>query len=125
MGLQAMVDDLAKPEHFHFCRCFLATMKQFIPSGFDWIDLEGANVDVFQGLMTLYCHDRRLFWTKRGWLGLGPRCIRTDDLLAVLYSRPMPCVLRPAGEGNSCLWESVVCLPLRGARCTPLLEQTG
>lgn len=100
MGLHAMVDDLTKPEQFHFLCCFLATIKQFIPSGLDWIDLEGANVDVFQGLMTLYCHDRRLFRTKRGWLGLGPRCMRPDDLLVVLHGGPMPYILRPAGDGK-------------------------
>lgn len=50
--------------------------------------------------MTLYCNDRRIFRTNKGWMGLGPRCMRPDDLLVVLDGGPMPYILRPADAGK-------------------------
>lgn len=104
MDFYTMVDDLEKAEQFKFLRCFLAFMKQLIPSGLDWIDLEGADSGVFIRMMTLYCNDRKLFRTSKGWLGLGPRCMRPDDSLVVLDGGPMPYILRPTEGTNQFLF---------------------
>jgi len=44
------------------------------------------------------CLQRRLFWTERGSYGLGPQCMRTGDIVVVLYGGNTPYVLRPRGD---------------------------
>lgn len=104
MGFHAMVDDLEKADQFEFLRCVLVFMKQLIPSGLDGVDLEGANVDVFTGLMTLYCNDRKLSRTNKRWLRLRPRCTRPADLLVMLGGGPMPYIVRPTKDTNQFLY---------------------
>jgi hypothetical protein len=45
-----------------------------------------------------YCNDRRFFWTENGTFGLGPQCMRTGDIVVVLYGGYTPYVLRPKGD---------------------------
>lgn len=52
----------------------------------------------FWTLAWRFCCNRRIFRTKLGVLGLGPRAMREGDIVAVLYGGPWPYVLRPLGE---------------------------
>jgi hypothetical protein len=45
-----------------------------------------------------YCRQRRMFWTSDGSLGLGPQCMRVNDIVVVLYGGNIPYVLRPQGD---------------------------
>jgi hypothetical protein len=100
MGPFAMVDDQDVNSQALFLRNFLATMRQYFPGEIDGINFEGTNVELFCHTMMLYCHDRRIFVTKKGWVGLGPRCMRPGDVLVVLDGGPMPYILRPTGDGD-------------------------
>jgi hypothetical protein len=44
-----------------------------------------------------HCRQRRMFWTSDGSLGLGPQCMRVNDIVVVLYGGNTPYVLRPRG----------------------------
>jgi hypothetical protein len=44
------------------------------------------------------CRQRRMFWTNKGSLGLGPQCMRVNDIVVVLYGDNTPYVLRPRGD---------------------------
>ncbi|KAL6705448.1 hypothetical protein ACN47E_006713 [Coniothyrium glycines] len=46
----------------------------------------------------LYCDKRRIFRTRNGSFGLGPQCMRTGDMVVVLYGGNTPYVLRPRGD---------------------------
>ena len=93
MSFHTMVDDSEPADQFGFACRFLALMKQLIPSGLDWIDLEGEDINKITLIMTQYCNDRNFFRTNGGWLGLGPRCMRPDDLLVVLHGGSMLYIL--------------------------------
>lgn len=41
---------------------------------------------------------RRVFLTQNGSFGLGPYCLRTGDIVAVLYGGVTPFILRPHGD---------------------------
>ncbi|KAF1836701.1 HET-domain-containing protein [Decorospora gaudefroyi] len=43
------------------------------------------------------CKQRRTCWTEKGSYGLGPHCMRTGDIIVVLYGGNTPYVLRPRG----------------------------
>ncbi|OAG09459.1 uncharacterized protein CC84DRAFT_1082351 [Paraphaeosphaeria sporulosa] len=45
-----------------------------------------------------HVRQRRMFWTSEGSLGLGPQCMRVDDIVVILYGGNMPYVLRPRGD---------------------------
>ncbi|KAH7092285.1 heterokaryon incompatibility protein-domain-containing protein [Paraphoma chrysanthemicola] len=51
---------------------------------------------------------RRVFWTSNGSLGLGPQCMRADDIVVVLYGGNTPYVLRPRGDKYLFLGEAYV-----------------
>lgn len=44
------------------------------------------------------CFDRRLFWTKMGFIGLGPGCMRPGDQVVVVHGSKVPFVLRAKGD---------------------------
>ncbi|KAJ4299110.1 hypothetical protein N0V90_004354 [Kalmusia sp. IMI 367209] len=45
-----------------------------------------------------HVRQRRMFWTSKGSLGLGPQCMCVDDIVVILYGGNMPYVLRPRGD---------------------------
>jgi hypothetical protein len=45
-----------------------------------------------------HCRQRRMFWTIDGSLGLGPQCMRVNDIVVVLYGGNTPYILRPQGD---------------------------
>lgn len=46
----------------------------------------------------IHCRQRRMFWTIEGSLGLGPQCMRVNDIVVILYGGDLPYVLRPRGD---------------------------
>lgn len=45
------------------------------------------------------CEQRRIFWTDKKSYGLGPHCMRSGDVVVVLYGGNTPYILRPRGDG--------------------------
>jgi hypothetical protein len=44
------------------------------------------------------CMQRRMFWTEKSSYGIGPHCMRSGDVVVVLYGGNTPYVLRPRGD---------------------------
>ncbi|KAF3045512.1 hypothetical protein E8E12_008825 [Didymella heteroderae] len=104
-GLHNLVDERDEYARRHFLRSFLATAKGMLPNELMWFEEKGleSSVEIYRGLSAKYCHDRRLFRTSKGWLGLGPRCMRPNDRLVCLDGGPVPYILRPTDHPN-CFW---------------------
>ncbi|KAI2488335.1 HET-domain-containing protein [Pyrenophora tritici-repentis] len=58
--------------------------------------------------------NRRIFWTLGGSHGLGPLCMRQDDIVVVLYGYEYPLVLRTRGDGYLILGEEYIGEIMRG-----------
>lgn len=54
------------------------------------------------------CWDRRLFVTRKGYLGLGPEALREQDLVCILAGGPVPYVLRKVDQHYQFVGESYV-----------------
>lgn len=46
------------------------------------------------------CHNRRLFYTESGRLGLGTLFTRPGDVCCIFFGIPIPVLLRETGDGN-------------------------
>lgn len=53
---------------------------------------------LFEDIMGHQCFRRKFFRTKNGSLGLGPACLRENDIIVVLEGAYNPCALRPKGD---------------------------
>jgi hypothetical protein len=53
---------------------------------------------LFEDIMGNHCFRRQFFRTKNGSLGLGPACLRENDIIVVLEGAYNPCALRPKGD---------------------------
>jgi hypothetical protein len=53
---------------------------------------------LFEEIMAKYCVRRKFFRTKNGSLGLGPACLKHNDMIVVLEGAYNPCALRPKGD---------------------------
>ena len=54
------------------------------------------------------CWDRRLFVTRKGYLGLGPEALREGDLVCILSGGPVPYILRKRENHYYLVGESYV-----------------
>lgn len=53
---------------------------------------------LFEYIMGNCCYRRKFFRTKNGSLGLGPACLKENDMIVVLEGAYNPCALRPKGD---------------------------
>ncbi|KAI1667264.1 HET-domain-containing protein [Pyrenophora tritici-repentis] len=60
--------------------------------------LHSADSLQFEGDAYSTCQQRRMFWTRKKSYGLGPHCMRSGDVVVVLYGGNTPYVLRPRGN---------------------------
>ncbi|KAI1461666.1 heterokaryon incompatibility protein-domain-containing protein [Annulohypoxylon moriforme] len=56
---------------------------------------------LFQAALLRSCVGRRFFITKRGFIGIGPACMRSGDLVAVILGVPVPFIVRKTGDQDS------------------------
>ena len=84
-------------------RQYLADFYAFIQTNFPHVkirkygtvkNIEG-HVQAYHQLVKTFCSNRRIFRTEKGYIGLGPRCMYRDDMVAVLDGGKIPYVLRP------------------------------
>jgi hypothetical protein len=59
----------------------------------------------FAALSDPLSHKRKFFRTQNGSLGLGPACLRENDVIVVLEKANAPCALRPKGDNYLLLGE--------------------
>ena len=62
---------------------------------------EKTQVKRYLNTMKTFCTGRKLFSTRRGRLGLGPRQIEPGDVIYVFDGQPTPFILRPK-PGQDC-----------------------
>lgn len=60
------------------------------------------------------CHNRRVFVTERGSVGLGPGILEEGDICAVLFGGTVPFVMRSKGNEYLLLGEAYVHGIMRG-----------
>ncbi|KAI1213864.1 heterokaryon incompatibility protein-domain-containing protein [Annulohypoxylon truncatum] len=53
---------------------------------------------LFQAALLRSCVGRRFFITKRGFIGIGPACMKAGDLVAVILGVPVPFIIRKTGD---------------------------
>ncbi len=70
----------------------------------------GKNGDPFKwaGCAGGACGGRRFFKTKKGYFGLGPRYMKDEDVIVVLFGGITPYVLRKMGEHYAIVGECYV-----------------
>ena len=77
---------------------FIRRLSQLHSSGDEGDFHHDANSSQFEMDSYHTCQQRRMFWTENGSLGLGPQCMKVDDIVVVLYGGSTPYVLRPKGD---------------------------
>jgi hypothetical protein len=91
------VQNVSEDQQTTFYRSFSTFMSTL--RTYKELDQQSA---IFREDAYLYCSDRRVFYTENSSYGLGPRCMRPDDVVVVLYRSNTPYILRP--QGNSYLF---------------------
>lgn len=54
------------------------------------------------------CTSRRFFTTRKGYIGLGPSTLQTDDNICILFGGRTPYVLRPHGQSYTLIGECYI-----------------
>lgn len=54
------------------------------------------------------CHYRKLFFTGKGFIGLGPAAMQAGDLCCILFGAKVPYILRPVGYHFVLVGESYI-----------------
>lgn len=55
--------------------------------------IDDGNEEDFQKAAQIVCHGRKFFVTKKGYFGVGPLCMKENDLVCVLYGGQVPFLL--------------------------------
>jgi hypothetical protein len=104
------LDDLDSDHGRQFFSDFESFVQMIDPPDFS-LDSSNGNGRAFAELAGSLCCNRRIFRTRRGYLGLGPSCMQEDDLVVVFDAGPIPYILRPltgstyAYMGECFVWE--------------------
>jgi hypothetical protein len=59
---------------------------------------DGGNWAQFVADAFRACNGRKVFYTKNGYLGVGPMAMRTGDICSILFAGRTPFILRPSGD---------------------------
>jgi hypothetical protein len=68
----------------------------------------GGDSNRFFNVANDVCLERKLFSTRHGMLGLGPRLLREGDLCCILFGATIPFILRPLGQQYRLVGEAYV-----------------
>jgi hypothetical protein len=68
----------------------------------------GGDSNQFFDVVNNVCCERKLFSTRHGMLGLGPRLLREGDLCCILFGATIPFILRPLGQQYRLVGEAYV-----------------
>ncbi|KAF2144178.1 uncharacterized protein K452DRAFT_154350 [Aplosporella prunicola CBS 121167] len=82
-----------------------------------------GDVDRFAEAVSNACIWRRLFVTQKGYIGIGPPCLREGDVVCVLANAIVPFVLRQNGPYHKLVGEAYVHGIMNGEACRRPLWQ--
>lgn len=87
-----------------------AMVEDLAPEGTEELEraAQGGGVDEIYWAASRFCLGRKLFSTRDGLLGLGPRALLKGDLCCILFGALVPFTLRPAGDGYQLVGEAHV-----------------
>jgi hypothetical protein len=94
-------------------------------------DSEGSNQDGnrrgFESLSIQYCYNRRVFRTRSGILGIGPKVMKPGDFVVVLFGGKLPFILRQQGNYWNFLGESYIqhCRVMHGDEVSEVRSSRG
>jgi hypothetical protein len=67
-----------------------------------------GDVDRFEKHAKQYCYNRRFYLTHCGYMGIGPKMMRTGDEVCVLFGGKVPYILRPVDNHHVFVGETFV-----------------
>lgn len=76
-----------------------------------------ADADRFVTAMSYACRWRRFFVTQRGFMGIGPPCLREGDAVCILTGGIVPFLFRPRGETYKLVGEAYIYGIMNGEAC--------
>lgn len=99
-----------------------STAMQGIITLLEYIDLQltSLSVNIQQGAipdntrsqyssaLSRACTSRRFFTTRKGYIGLGPPTLQTDDNICILFGGRTPYILRPHGQSYCLIGECYI-----------------
>ncbi|KAB2571719.1 hypothetical protein DBV05_g9627 [Lasiodiplodia theobromae] len=76
-----------------------------------------ADADRFVTAMAYACRFRRFFITRKGFFGIGPPCLKRDDLVCILNGGIVPFVLRHREEHYKLVGDAYIYGIMNGEAC--------
>lgn len=76
-----------------------------------------GDADRFVTAMTYACRFRRFFVTRKGFIGIGPPCLRRDDLVCILNGGIVPFLLRHREEHYKLVGDAYIYGIMNGEAC--------
>ncbi|EKG21901.1 Heterokaryon incompatibility [Macrophomina phaseolina MS6] len=83
----------------------------------------GPDADRFVTALSYACRWRRFFVTRRGFMGIGPPCMREGDVVSILSGGIVPFLLRPRGEYYKLVGEAYIYGIMNGEACEQPLRE--
>lgn len=74
------------------------------------------NIPILQHDISLLSYQRTFFVTKDGYMGVGPRCSRTGDRIALIAGLKLPFVIREAGDRYNLIGPAYIHGIMKGER---------
>jgi len=75
---------------------------------------QGGNWARFMADASSTCHRRKLFYTQKGYIGVGPEAMEEGDLCCILFGARVPYILRRVGHQCVLVGESYIHGVMRG-----------
>ncbi|KAH7130054.1 heterokaryon incompatibility protein-domain-containing protein [Dendryphion nanum] len=91
-------------------------IRFLLPEGLEAAHNEanGGRIDGFFKLVQRGMWNKRLFTTKRGFLGNGPAMLQTGDVCCILFGNCCPMILRPEGSRYRVVGEAYIKEVMKG-----------
>jgi hypothetical protein len=102
------LDEAAQKVRYKACARVFERLYMLDAPGADDVASDDSSTLEYQTQVYQICNERRIFRTKNGSCGLGPQCMRTGDIVVVLYGGETPYVLRPHGDKYLLMGETYI-----------------
>ncbi|KAK5683574.1 hypothetical protein LTS10_005107 [Elasticomyces elasticus] len=79
---------------YHALKSYLLRRGRFPAAGLVEDDAEARDGHAYLEALSRWLRNRCFFITSTGYIGIGPKVMRDDDLVAILYGSSVPVVLR-------------------------------
>ncbi|KAH7061425.1 heterokaryon incompatibility protein-domain-containing protein [Macrophomina phaseolina] len=105
------------------CDRFYHTIARFTTPDVTQPARSGPDADRFVTALSYACRWRRFFVTRRGFMGIGPPCMREGDVVSILSGGIVPFLLRPRGEYYKLVGEAYIYGIMNGEACEQPLRE--